>query len=116
ARGGVRFVDRPSVMETYLPLPQGHGDDAKLPAVGTELLLHLTQVLLVEEPDILQARPAMAPRHHAYGTAGDVHRVEWDPHRDHLVGAAGRPVRPVRMPARHGARCVPGIGRLVDEL
>src|SRR6266850_3656698 len=116
ARIGVAGMNRPSVMEAHLPLPQGHGDNANLPALRTELLFHLTQILLVEKPNVLQARPAMASGHHDERTASDVHRVEWNPHRDHLVRTAGRPVCSVRVPAGHGARCVLDIGRFVNEL
>src|SRR6267142_4501338 len=103
ARIWVAGMNSPSVMEAHLPLPQGHGDNANLPAVRTELLFHLTQILLVEKPNVLQARPAMASGHHDERTASDVHRVEWNPHRDHLVRTAGRPVCSVRVPAGHGA-------------
>ena len=62
-------MDGPAVMEADLPLLQGHGDDANLPALRSKPLFELPQVLMVEKANIVQARPAMAPRHHHEWTA-----------------------------------------------
>ena len=104
------------MVEADLPTLERHGHDADASALRAERRFQVGQVLAVEPPNVVQTLPPVAARHHDQRTAASVHGVERNPGGDHLVGAAGRPVRAVRVPAGDGARRVVGPGRLVDEL
>lgn len=54
-RIGVARMDSPSVMEAHLALLKVMGTMRIYLSVRTELLFHLTQILMVEKPHALQA-------------------------------------------------------------
>src|ERR1700737_4670272 len=111
---GITPMDRTTMVKADLSFPQGHGHADDLTTVAVEFRLYVLEVLAVEEPEILEARPLVTPVDDDERSCGLVAVMEWNPRSKHLVRCAVGPVRAVGVPSDRAMG--DESGRLVDEL